>query len=279
MSAPGRAGASTGAERIVLEGVDKDFPTAAGLLTAVQGVSLTIREGEFVSLVGPSGCGKTTLLTMIAGFTRPTRGRVTLDGRPIAGPGPDRGVIFQEYAVFPWLSVHDNIAFGLTLRANRLAPVERSAVVDRYIQLMGLKGFEAAYPKTLSGGMKQRVALARAYAVKSPFLLMDEPFGALDAQTRSAMQDLLLEVLAQEGKTVVFITHSVEEALYLSSTIVVITARPARIRDTVTVPFPYPRRQELHRAPEFLDLRDEVQALVMREYADQERQREVGPSP
>ena len=265
-------------ERIVLDHVSKDFPTASGVLHAVEDVSFGLGEGQFVSLVGPSGCGKTTLLAIIAGFTRPTRGSVTLDGRPIIGPGPDRGVIFQEYAVFPWLDVHDNIAFGLTLRANRTAPHERDAVVDRYLQLMGLKGFEAAYPKTLSGGMKQRVALARAYAVNSPFLLMDEPFGALDAQTRSAMQDLLLEVLEQENKTVLFITHSVEEALYLSSRIVVITARPARIRHTVTVPFPYPRRQELHRAPEFLDLRDEVHALVMREYAVQERQRESGPS-
>jgi NitT/TauT family transport system ATP-binding protein len=246
---------------------------------AVQDVSLTIREGEFISLVGPSGCGKTTLLTMIAGFVQPTRGTVMLDGRPIIGPGPDRGVIFQEYAVFPWLTVEQNIGFGLALRANRVRVAERRAIVERYIRLMRLAGFEHAWPRTLSGGMKQRVALARAYAVKSDFLLMDEPFGALDAQTRSAMQDLLLDVLAEEGKTVVFITHAVEEALYLSSRIVVITARPARIRHIVEVPFPYPRQQGLFRSSEFLDLRAAVHEEVMREYADQERQRRAPSTP
>jgi NitT/TauT family transport system ATP-binding protein len=268
-----------GRERIVLARVSKEFPTVAGWLTAVEDVSLAVREGEFISLVGPSGCGKTTLLNMIAGFVQPTRGTALLDGRPITGPGPDRGVIFQEYAVFPWLTVEQNIGFGLTLRANRVPEAERRRIVERYIGFMGLAGFEHAWPRTLSGGMKQRVALARAYAVKSDFLLMDEPFGALDAQTRSAMQDLLLEVLQQEGKTVIFITHSVEEALYLSSRIVVITARPARIRRIVEVPFPYPRRQELFRAPEFLDLRALVHEEVMREYADQERQRGAGPPP
>src|SRR5262249_15902857 len=149
------------------------------------------------------------------------------------------------------------------------------AVVARYIELMGLRGFEDAYPKTLSGGMKQRVALARAYAVKSDFLLMDEPFGALDAQTRTAMQDLLLHVLETEGKTVLFITHSVEEALYLSSRVVVITARPSRIRRVIDVPFPYPRREELHRHPEFAELEYELRELVMQEYVDQERQKDV----
>ncbi len=259
--------------RIVLDGVVKEFPGPAGPLRVVDGVSLTVREGEFISLVGPSGCGKTTLLSMVAGFTSPTAGRITLDGRPITAPGPDRGVIFQEYAVFPWLTVRDNIAFGLTLRANRVPAAEREAVVERYLRFMGLEGFERAWPKTLSGGMKQRVALARAYAVKSEFLLMDEPFGALDAQTRTAMQNLLLEVLEKEGKTVLFITHAVEEALYLSSRIVVVSARPARIRRIVEVPFPSPRSDKIRRAPEFHELRAEVEGLVMQEYADQERQR------
>ncbi|HXG15199.1 MAG TPA: ABC transporter ATP-binding protein [Calidithermus sp.] len=271
----------SGRPRIVLDRVGKDFPTPQGPLRAVEDVSLTIHEGEFISLVGPSGCGKTTLLGMVAGFTEPTAGRITLDGRPITGPGPDRGVIFQEYAVFPWLTVRDNIAFGLTLRANRVPPAERAAIVDRYLRFMGLEAFAGAWPRTLSGGMKQRVALARAYAVKSDFLLMDEPFGALDAQTRTAMQHLLLDVLEKEGKTVLFITHSVEEALYLSSRIVVVTARPARVRHVVDVPFPYPRTDKLRRAPEFNDLRAEVEALVMQEYADQERQRgrRTGPEP
>ena len=269
----------SGRPRIVLDHVSKDFPTPTGPLRAVEDVSLTIHEGEFISLVGPSGCGKTTLLGMVAGFTEPTAGRLTLDGRPITGPGPDRGVIFQEYAVFPWLTVRDNIAFGLTLRANRVPAAEREAIVDRYLRFMGLEAFAGAWPRTLSGGMKQRVALARAYAVKSDFLLMDEPFGALDAQTRTAMQHLLLDVLEREGKTVLFITHSVEEALFLSSRIVVVTARPARVRHIVDVPFPYPRSEKLRRAPEFNDLRAEVEALVMQEYADQERQRDRRPGP
>jgi NitT/TauT family transport system ATP-binding protein len=264
-------------DRIVFDRVRKEFPTAGGRLVAVEDFSLGIRDGEFISLVGPSGCGKTTLLNMLAGFVQPTAGTVSLEGVPITGPGPERGVIFQDYGVFPWLTVRDNIAFGLTLKANRVTPAEREAVVARYVELMGLRGFEQAYPKTLSGGMKQRVALARAYAVKSDFLLMDEPFGALDAQTRTAMQDLLLHVLEAEGKTVLFITHSVEEALYLSSRVVVITARPSRIRQVIDVPFPYPRREELHRTREFAELEYELRALVMQEYVDQERQGELSP--
>ena len=265
----------SGRERIVFDRVSKEFPTTAGRLVAVEDFSLRVRDGEFISLVGPSGCGKTTLLSMLAGFVQPTTGAVSMDGAPVGGPGPDRGVIFQDYGVFPWLTVRDNIAFGLTLKANRVPPGERDAIVARYIELMGLRGFEEAYPKTLSGGMKQRVALARAYAVKSDFLLMDEPFGALDAQTRTAMQDLLLHVLETEGKTVLFITHSVEEALYLSSRVVVITARPSRIRRVIDVPFPYPRREELHRSREFAELEYELRELVMQEYVDQERQSDI----
>jgi NitT/TauT family transport system ATP-binding protein len=263
---------TNGRTRIVFDRVRKEFPTPSGPMVAVEDFSLSVREGEFISLVGPSGCGKTTLLNMLAGFTQPSAGAVTLDGAPIVGPGPERGMMFQEYGVFPWLTVADNIGFGLGLRASRVPPAEREAVVARYVSLMGLGGFEHAYPKTLSGGMKQRVALARAYAVRPEFLLMDEPFGALDAQTRTAMQDLLLHVLESEGKTVLFITHSVEEALYLSSRIVVITARPSRIRRVIDVPFPYPRREELHRSPEFAELEYELRELVMQEYADQERQ-------
>ena len=195
-----------------------------------------------------------------------------LDGAPIAGPGPERGVIFQEYGVFPWLTVEQNIAFGLTLAANRATQQERREVCERYMALMGLSDFAGAYPKTLSGGMRQRLAIARAYAVKPQFLLMDEPFGALDAQTRSNMQDLLLQVLAAEGKTVMLITHSVEEAIYLSSRIVVVTARPARIREIVDVPFAYPRDEALHERADFGELRSHIRDLVMQEYAAQQRQ-------
>jgi NitT/TauT family transport system ATP-binding protein len=212
------------------------------------------------------------MMNIVAGFVQPTSGRVLLDGKPITGPGPERGVIFQEYGVFPWLTVRQNIAFGLQLEANRVPQDEHAGIIERYMGLMGLADFADAWPKTLSGGMRQRLAIARAYAVRPQFLLMDEPFGALDAQTRSAMQDLLLEVLAAERKTVMLITHSVEEAIYLSSRIIVVTARPSRIREVVEVPFAYPREEELHEKAEFGELRSHIRALVMQEYAAQQRQ-------
>jgi NitT/TauT family transport system ATP-binding protein len=235
-------------------------------------VSYEIRDGEFVALIGPSGCGKTTMMNMVAGFVAPTQGRVLLDSRPIAGPGPDRGVIFQEYGVFPWLTVRENIAFGLRLAANRASDAERGEICTRYMKLMGLSDFADAWPKMLSGGMRQRLALARAYAVRPQFLLMDEPFGALDAQTRTAMQNLLLQVLEAEGKTVLLITHSVEEAIYLASRIVVMSARPTRIREQIAVPFAYPRTESLHETREFGELRSHIRDLVMKEYAAQARQ-------
>ena len=258
--------------RISFRDVSVEFPTKRGTMKVVDGVSYDIHDREFVSVIGPSGCGKTTMLNMAAGFVRPTAGSVLLDGKPVEGPGPDRGVIFQDYGVFPWLTVRQNIAFGLGLRANRVADAERDAIVERYMRLMGLADFADAWPKTLSGGMRQRLAIARAYAVKPEFLLMDEPFGALDAQTRSAMQDLLLEVLEAEGKTVMLITHSVEEAIYLSSRIVVMTARPTRVREVIEVPFPYPRTGQLHEDPRFGELRAHIRDLVMQEYAAQARQ-------
>ena len=258
--------------RIRFENVSVDFATANGPLAVVDDVSFEIRNGEFVSIIGPSGCGKTTMMNIVAGFVQPQRGRVLLDGKPIAGPGPERGVIFQEYGVFPWLTVEENIAFGLKLAANRVPDAERREICARYMRLMGLSDFARAYPKTLSGGMRQRLAIARAYAVKPQFLLMDEPFGALDAQTRSNMQDLLLQVLAAEGKTVMLITHSVEEAIYLSSKIVVATARPARVREIVDVPFAYPRDEALHESAAFGELRSHIRELVMQEYAAQQRQ-------
>ena len=255
-------------DRITFDRVSVQF----GKLKVVDDVSYTIREREFVSVIGPSGCGKTTMMNIVAGFVLPSRGAVLLDGKPVEGPGPDRGVIFQEYGVFPWLTVKENIAFGLKLAANRVPDDEREAICARYMGLMGLAEFADAWPKTLSGGMRQRLAIARAYAVKPQFLLMDEPFGALDAQTRSAMQDLLLEVLQAEKKTVMLITHSVEEAVYLSNRIVVMTARPTRIREIIEVPFRYPREESLHEKPEFGELRSHVRDLVMKEYAAQVRQ-------
>jgi NitT/TauT family transport system ATP-binding protein len=258
--------------RIVFENVSVSFDTARGPLKVVDDVSFTIADREFVSIIGPSGCGKTTMMNIVAGFVSPTGGTVTLDGKPIGGPGPERGVIFQEYGVFPWLSVRENIAFGLRLQANRTSESEIDAICRRYMDLMGLTDFADAYPKTLSGGMRQRLAIARAYAVKPQFLLMDEPFGALDAQTRAHMQNLLLEALAAERKTVMLITHSVEEAIYLSSRILVVTARPSRIREVINVPFAYPRDESLHERAEFGELRSHIRNLVMQEYAAQQRQ-------
>ncbi len=262
----------TGAPRIRFDHVGVDFPSAQGPMTVVDDVSLVIAQGEFVSIIGPSGCGKTTMMNIVGGFVQPTRGSVLLDGAPVKGPGPDRGVIFQEYGVFPWLSVRDNIGFGLGLSANRAHAGEKQAIVERYMALMGLTDFADHFPKHLSGGMRQRLAIARAYAVKPEFLLMDEPFGALDAQTRSAMQDLLLQVLAAEGKTVLLITHSVDEAIYLSSRIVVVTARPAKVRTVIDVPFDYPRDERVHEDPRFAQLRAEIRTLVMEEYEAQARQ-------
>jgi NitT/TauT family transport system ATP-binding protein len=258
--------------RLSFEDVGVDFPTAAGPIRVVDGVDLEVRQGEFVSIIGPSGCGKTTLLNIVGGFVKPTRGRVLLDDVPIEGPGPDRGVIFQEYGIFPWLTVRGNIEFGLRLAAARVSGAQRTEIVDRYMALMGLADFADHHPKHLSGGMRQRLALARAYAVKPEFLLMDEPFGALDAQTRTAMQDLLLQVLATEGKTVMLITHSVDEAIYLSSRIVVVTARPARVRTIIDVPFGYPRDEAVHEDPRFALLRAHIRTLVMKEYEAQARQ-------
>ena len=262
--------------RLRFENVHVDFPTANGPMRVVDGIDLDLRQGEFVSIIGPSGCGKTTLLNIVGGFVKPTRGRVLLDDVPIEGPGPDRGVIFQEYGIFPWLTVRGNIEFGLRLAAARVSGAQRTEIVDRYMTLMGLADFADHHPKHLSGGMRQRLALARAYAVKPEFLLMDEPFGALDAQTRTAMQDLLLQVLATEGKTVMLITHSVDEAIYLSSRIVVVTARPARVRTVIDVPFGYPRDEAVHEDPRFALLRAHIRTLVMKEYEAQARQAAAG---
>jgi NitT/TauT family transport system ATP-binding protein len=248
------------------------FDTADGPLKVVDGVTYNIYGGDFVSVIGPSGCGKTTMMNMLAGFQKPTEGTVTFEDKPIIGPGPERGVIFQEYGVFPWLTVRSNIAFGLELHANRVSAKERNAICDHYLDLMGLTEFANSYPKHLSGGMRQRLAIARAYAVKPKFLLMDEPFGALDAQTRSNMQNLLLRVLAAEGKTVMLITHSVDEAIYLSSRIIVVTARPARIKQIIDVKFAYPRSEAIQELPEFGELRKTIRELVMSEYQAQQAQ-------
>jgi NitT/TauT family transport system ATP-binding protein len=258
--------------RAQFDRVSLSFDTPKGPLQVVDDVSYDIHDGDFVAVIGPSGSGKTTMMSMLAGFQKPTSGHVLFDGHEVSGPGPERGVIFQEYGVFPWLTVRQNIAFGLQLKANRVPDREQAQTCDHYLSLMGLSDFANSYPKHLSGGMRQRLAIARAYAVKPQFLLMDEPFGALDAQTRSNMQNLLLQVLAAENKTVMLITHSVEEAIYLASKIVVVTARPARIKEIIEVPFAYPRDETLQERPEFGELRSRIRDLVMNEYRLQQAQ-------
>jgi sulfonate transport system ATP-binding protein len=263
---------ATNTKRAQFDRVALTFDTPKGKLTVVDDVTYDIHDGDFIAVIGPSGCGKTTMMNMLAGFQKPTTGRVLFDGIPVNRPGPERGMIFQEYGVFPWLTVKENIAFGLRLKANHVALSERNQICEHYLALMGLTDFANSYPKHLSGGMRQRLAIARAYAVKPQFLLMDEPFGALDAQTRANMQNLLLDVLAAEGKTVMLITHSVEEAIYLASRIVVVTARPARIKQIIDVPFGYPRDETLQGLAEFVELRSHVRQLVMSEYRAQQAQ-------
>jgi len=253
--------------KVQFRNVSKRFDT----VEVVRDVSFDIREGDFVSLVGPSGCGKTTMMSMLAGFTSPTSGDVLLEGSPVKHPGPDRGVIFQEYGVFPWLTVEKNIRFGLDLSIRRGVPKDKKKeIVERYMSLMMLSDFRNAWPKNLSGGMRQRLALARAYAANPHFLLMDEPFGALDAQTRSDMHDLLLGIMQAERKTALLITHSVEEAIYLSNRVLVISARPSRIVEEIAIPFAFPRNKDLLDSAEFIELRRHLRDLVMQQYARQQ---------
>lgn len=224
--------------------------------TALDDVSLDIADGEFVTVVGPSGCGKSTMLNLASGLLEPTSGRVAVDDRRVTGPGPERGVIFQQYALFPWLTVRQNVEFGLKLQ--KVPKLKRAEQVDAMLRLVGLEEFAEALPKNLSGGMKQRCAIARAYAVDPSVLLMDEPFGALDALTRVRMQDELLKMWEKEKRTVMFITHDVEEAVYLASRVVIMARAPGRIRQIVDVTLPYPRTEEVRLSSEFSRLRNVV---------------------
>ncbi len=208
-------------------------------LKALGGIDLDVRENEFVVLIGPSGCGKTTFLQIVAGFLVPTEGRIEANGRVVTRPGPDRGYVFQEDAVFPWMTVRENVEFGL--EAKGMPRSERRRISDHFIQLVGLTGFEQALPKELSGGMLKRVDLARAYAVDPAVLLMDEPFGPLDAQTRTVMQHELEKIWEQARKTVLFVTHDIEEAIFLADRVVVLTPRPGRIKAVIDVTLPRPR--------------------------------------
>ncbi|MEU4238695.1 ABC transporter ATP-binding protein [Actinoplanes sp. NPDC026619] len=245
---------------ISVQNVRKVFPMGGAEFVALGGVDLSVAENEFVTIVGPSGCGKTTLLNILAGLETPTGGTALVDGTKINGPGPDRGVIFQQYALFPWLTVRKNVEFGL--RTAGVGRVERRSRAQHFIDLVGLHDFADALPRTLSGGMKQRCAIARAYAVNPSILLMDEPFGAVDALTRVRLQEQLLQTWSQEKRTVVFITHDVDEAVFLANRVVVMAARPGRIVEIVDVDLPYPRNEELRLSPAFTALRNRVWSAV-----------------
>ena len=249
-------------QRIRFEDVDLGFGRGKKRLEVLDGISFGVQAGEFVSVLGPSGCGKSTLLNLAAGFLRPDSGLVEVDGARVTGPDARRGVVFQQYAIFPWLTVEKNIAFGLTLHANRRPRAEIAEAVAKYVDLMGLRGFEKALPKTLSGGMRQRVALARAYATDPDVMLLDEPFAALDAQTREFMQELLHETSRQDDRAAMLITHSVEEAIFLSHRIVVLTNRPTHVHEIVPVDVPWPRTPESRTSPGFIELRKHLEEVM-----------------
>lgn len=250
--------------RVRIDNVYKTFYSRGNETVALNGVSLDIHDNEFVSVVGPSGCGKSTLLNIIAGLTAPTEGKVYCDGREVTGTGTERGVVFQQYALFPWLTVKKNVMFALEMRG--VKGKDAAAGAMKYLEMVDLVKFADHYPKELSGGMKQRVAIARAYAAEPEVLLMDEPFGALDAQTRTQLQTELLATWEREKKTCFFITHDVEEAIILAQRVVIMSARPGLIRDIVEVNIPYPRTQETKLTPEFNALKNRIWSQVYQEY-------------
>lgn len=245
-----------GSPKISVRNVKKTFTLKNEEFVALGGVDLDIADNEFVTVVGPSGCGKSTLMNILAGLDEPTAGEALVDGVAVDGPGPERGVIFQQYALFPWLTVRQNVEFGL--KTAKVPRAERRERADYFIRMVGLEQFADALPKMLSGGMKQRCAIARAYAVNPSILLMDEPFGALDALTRVKLQEQLLDTWSQEKRTVMFITHDVDEAVFLANRVVVMAARPGRIFDVIDVNLPYPRTEDVRLSPEFGELRNRV---------------------
>ncbi len=287
---------------IKIDNVRKVYPVENGDdVIALNGVNLEIRENEFICVVGPSGCGKTTLLNIIGGLEQPTQGEATIHGRPILGPGPDRGIIFQQYALFPWLTVKKNVMYSTKfirhevpvmkknketgemepvyetdengntvplMKKVRYSRTEREAIARKYIGMVQLNGFENKYPKELSGGMKQRVAIARGYALNSEVLLLDEPFGALDAQTRSQLQEDLLRTWEKERKTCFFITHDVDECVLLASRVIIMSARPGQVKEIIDIDLPYPRSQATKLDPKFQEYRNHIWDVVYKMYVD-----------
>ena len=246
--------------QIIVNNVQKVFKTPGKDVVALKDINLEIKQGEFVCLLGPSGCGKSTLLNAVAGFALPSDGEITVDGKRITGPGPDRGMVFQEYALFPWMTITQNIAFGLEVQKKSKAEIDLT--VNQLLELLHLTDFRDRFPKDLSGGRRQRGAIARVLALDSPIMLMDEPFGALDALTRRNLQDELLRIWEKLGKTIIFVTHSIEESIYLADRIVVMTYRPGTVKRDQRVDMPRPRDPA---SPEFNELKRELGRLVMEE--------------
>src|SRR5271170_287198 len=251
------------APRLSLKGVEKTFPSRAGTVHALADINLSLDDGEFVSVVGASGCGKSTLLRIVAGLEPASGGELVLDNAPLLGPGKDRGMVFQQYTLYPWLSAQDNVEFGL----RHLPKKQRADVARRFLDVVGLVDFARSYPFQLSGGMQQRVAIARALALKPSILLMDEPFGALDAQTRSLMQELLLSIWERDRLSVLFVTHDIDEAIFLADRICVLASKPGRVRELIDVHLPRPRNFSQQMESEFLQLKQHVRGLIHDEAA------------
>ena len=252
--------AHVASSKIRAEHIDKVYKTGKKSVAAIEDVSIDIQDNDFVCIVGPSGCGKSTLLRMLAGLDFPSAGNIIVNDRKVTGPGPDRGMVFQTYTLFPWMNVEDNIKFGLKIK--KLPKAEQQEIADRYLKIIGPEKFAQSYSKELSGGMKQRVAIARALANQPEVLLMDEPFGALDPHTKSMMQLLMREIWVKEHPTVVFITHDIDEAVFLADKIYVMSARPGKMIKRVNVYLPHKRTLDLKDSPEFIKIRKGINDLL-----------------
>ena len=252
--------------KLQVRGLSKIYEDNSKEVVALKDVNLEVKESEFVMIVGPSGCGKTSLINIIGGLDEASAGEVLLDGKSVSGPGADRGMVFQGYSLFPWLTVQKNVEFGLKMK--KISPAERAEHARIYIRLVGLEGFEDALPRQLSGGMKQRVAIARTLANEPEVLLMDEPFGALDAQTRVVMQELLADISRRTGTTILFITHDIDEAVLLGERIYVMSRRPGTVRDAITVDIPGERNHNSLVLPEFLETKKKIMDMLWQESQD-----------
>lgn len=260
--------AHVASSKILAKHIDKVYTSGKKSTKAIENASIDILDNDFVCIVGPSGCGKSTILRMLAGLDFPTAGEIIVNDKKVTGPGPDRGMVFQTYTLFPWMTVEDNIKFGLKIK--KLPKEEQKQITERYLDIIGLKKFAKSYPKELSGGMKQRVAIARALANQPEVLLMDEPFGALDPHTKSMMQLLMREIWEKEHPTVVFITHDIDEAVFLANKVYVMSARPGRMVKEVNVYLPHKRTLELKDTPEFIAIRKGINELLYSAHSDAE---------